>query len=415
MLNKATSGKWISGDVFDFLELKRGYDLPVSQRENGAYPIIASNGLLDYHSEYMVQGPGVVTGRSGTIGKVYFVNGNYWPLNTALYVKDFKGNDALYVSYFLRALELEKYGTGTSVPTLNRNDVHKVRVAFPPLPEQKKIARILSSVDSKLALIDQQITTTQSLKKGLMQKLFTQGVGTQDADGRWQPHTEFQETELGRVPMAWIATSFAKLKQDGVIDSIQDGNHGEKHPVSTDFVSEGIPFIMANCISKQNKLDTNKAAKISREQYLGLRIGFSKARDILLTHKGTIGLTALVDKDHGEIMLTPQVTYYRVREEQSLLPEYLHAYFQSPNFQQKLKVLAAQSTRAYLGITEQSKQLCIIPSITEQKEIACILSTVDRKLEHLQTQKAQTQQLKKGLMQKLLTGQIRVQPDPQDN
>ncbi len=95
MMSKVASGEWVSGDVFDFLELKRGYDLPVSQRENGAYPIIASNGLLDYHSEYMVEGPGVVTGRSGTLGKVYFVNGNFWPLNTALYIKDFKGNDAL--------------------------------------------------------------------------------------------------------------------------------------------------------------------------------------------------------------------------------------------------------------------------------------------------------------------------------
>lgn len=233
-------------------------------------------------------------------------------------------------------------------------------------------------------------------------------MGTLNGKGQWQPHTEFKDTELGRVPAGWEVTSFVDLRNEGIIDSIQDGNHGEKHPVVADFVDNGVPFVMANCISITNKLNTEKASKISHKQYLTLRIGFSQPRDVLLTHKGTVGLTALVEKQHGEIMLTPQVTYYRISDEAKLLPEYLYAYFQNPSFQQNLKTMATQSTRSYLGIREQAKQLCFVPPINEQQEIAKILSTTDTKLTHLTTQKTQTQQLKKGLMQKLLTGQIRV-------
>ncbi|REJ74929.1 MAG: hypothetical protein DWQ36_23210 [Acidobacteria bacterium] len=96
------SSHWQQMRLGDAVELKRGYDLPSRDRRPGAVPLVSSSGVTDYHAEAKVPGPGVVTGRYGTLGKVYFIHDDFWPLNTTLYVRDFKGNDPRFVSYFLR-------------------------------------------------------------------------------------------------------------------------------------------------------------------------------------------------------------------------------------------------------------------------------------------------------------------------
>lgn len=175
---------WEVGEVIDFLELQRGHDLPVQKRMGGSVPIIGSNGIAGYHSQAIVEESGVITGRSGTLGKVYFSEGSFWPLNTSLYIRDFKGNNKKYCFYFLEHFNLKRFGTGTGVPTLNRNIVHKQKTAFPSLIEQEKIAEILDTVSQKKQILEQQKAETQQLKKGLMQKLLT---------GEWRVPVE--ETE----------------------------------------------------------------------------------------------------------------------------------------------------------------------------------------------------------------------------
>ncbi|WP_282164873.1 restriction endonuclease subunit S [Cellulophaga baltica] len=130
--------------------LQRGFDLPSRKRVQGKYPIIAASGFTAWHNEYKVKGPGVTTGRSGTLGKVFYEANDYWPLNTSLWVKNFNGNYPRYIYYFLKTLNFNEFNSGTSVPTLNRNDVHSLDVNVPPLPEQKAIASILSTIDDKI-------------------------------------------------------------------------------------------------------------------------------------------------------------------------------------------------------------------------------------------------------------------------
>ena len=128
--------------------LKRGYDLPVGSRNEGAVPIYAANGKNGAHDEVKIKGPGVITGRSGTIGKVHYCEEGFWPLNTALYVMDFHGNHPRWVYYMLSAFKLERFSEGAGVPTLNRNLVHDELIPLPPLPEQKRIAAILDKADA---------------------------------------------------------------------------------------------------------------------------------------------------------------------------------------------------------------------------------------------------------------------------
>ncbi|PHV10966.1 restriction endonuclease subunit S [Chitinimonas sp. BJB300] len=132
---------WQSGELLSFLELQRGIDLPVQNRRGSEIPIFGSDGLLGFHDTSVTDGPGVITGRSGTIGKPFYTEGRYWPLNTSLYVKNFKGNLPKFVYYKLSESGLERFSTGTGVPTLNRNVAQKEVVTFPPLSEQQKNRR----------------------------------------------------------------------------------------------------------------------------------------------------------------------------------------------------------------------------------------------------------------------------------
>jgi type I restriction enzyme S subunit len=133
----------------DFLTLKRGYDLPEHARVVGEVPVVSSSGITGTHKEAKVDGPGVVTGRYGTLGEVFYIDEPFWPLNTALYVQDFKGNHPRFVSYFLKWILNGKQSDKAAVPGVNRNDLHARQVKVPcDLSEQAAIASILSAYDN---------------------------------------------------------------------------------------------------------------------------------------------------------------------------------------------------------------------------------------------------------------------------
>lgn len=144
----SNQGRWPKRPLIEVAKLQRGFDLPVQDRAHGAVPVYAANGPVGMHSEAICKGPGVVTGRSGTIGKVHYVETDYWPLNTSLFVVDFCGNFPRWVYYRLRSFGLERFAQGAGVPTLNRNLVHGELIEVPPFEEQARIAAILDRADS---------------------------------------------------------------------------------------------------------------------------------------------------------------------------------------------------------------------------------------------------------------------------
>lgn len=146
----------------DFIQLQRGFDLPKSRMQIGEIPVLGSNTIIGYHNEAKVEPPGVVTGRSGTLGLVQYTDEPFWPHNTALWVKDFKGNNSKFVYYKLQMLHLENYNGGVSVPTLNRNVLDIIPITIPDFDTQTRIAGILSAYDDliennrrRIALLEQ--------------------------------------------------------------------------------------------------------------------------------------------------------------------------------------------------------------------------------------------------------------------
>lgn len=149
----------------EIITLQRGYDLPEKDRIPGVIPLIASTGIASFINESKCDGPGVITGRSGSIGKVIYTNNSYWPLNTTLFVKDFHGNNPRYISYWLSMFSLLKYANGASVPTLNRNELTGIECYIHSMKEQQHIVNTIGSVDDLIENYEKQLETIYNLLK----------------------------------------------------------------------------------------------------------------------------------------------------------------------------------------------------------------------------------------------------------
>lgn len=158
------------GDVLTF---QRGFDITKSEQSEGRVPIVSSSGISSYHDKAKVKGPGVVIGRKGTLGTVHFLKEDFWPHDTTLWIKDFKGNDPRFLSYFLPALKLESFDVGAANPTLNRNHVHGIKVLFPrERALQERIAAILSAYDELIENNRRRIALLEKLAEELYREWF---------------------------------------------------------------------------------------------------------------------------------------------------------------------------------------------------------------------------------------------------
>ncbi|MCL4319297.1 MAG: restriction endonuclease subunit S, partial [Firmicutes bacterium] len=165
---------WIYTTIGAQVTLQRGLDITKAQQRGGHVPVVSSSGISSFHDTYAVTGPGVILGRKGVVGSVYYVSSDYWPHDTTLWVKDFHGNEPRFVYYFFKGLSptLAMMDVGSANPTLNRNHVHPIQTIWPPLHEQRAIASILGTLDDKIALNRQMNHTLEQMAQALFQSWF---------------------------------------------------------------------------------------------------------------------------------------------------------------------------------------------------------------------------------------------------
>ncbi|MEO8008451.1 MAG: restriction endonuclease subunit S [Betaproteobacteria bacterium] len=209
---------WRECKLGEVVNLKRGYDLPRNDRVPGPFPIVSSSGITDHHAEAKVSGPGVITGRYGTLGEVFYVEEDFWPLNTSLYVQDFKGNDRRFISYFLRQLNFGTRNAAGAVPGVNRNHLHAIDVRITPLPVQRTIAGILSVYDELIESNQRRIRVLEEMARALYREWFV--------EFRFPSHEKVQRvaTSLGDIPQGWKFLDLAKVCADG--NGVQTGRSG---------------------------------------------------------------------------------------------------------------------------------------------------------------------------------------------
>jgi len=175
---------WSVLPLDEVLVLQRGFDLPSSSRVSGPYPVMQASGMTDGHAEYRVRGPGVVTGRSGVLGNVFFVHEDFWPLNTTLWVKEFRLALPRFAYFILRTVDFKQFNAGSAVPTLNRNHVHSLRVVVPP---RALVDRFESFAAPNLSLIrknELQSKTLAHLRDLLLPRLLSGEIRVRDAEAQ---------------------------------------------------------------------------------------------------------------------------------------------------------------------------------------------------------------------------------------
>jgi type I restriction enzyme S subunit len=164
---------WERSPLDNALVLQRGFDLPIQDREEGEVPVYGSTGVSGYHSKARVSGPGIVTGRSGTLGEVCFVGEAFWPLNTALWVKEFRRVSPFFALFLLRSLDLKQFNGGVSVPTLDRKSVHKVEVLIPPRPITTAFDAFASPIFEQIANLNDQNQKLRAARDLLLPRLMS--------------------------------------------------------------------------------------------------------------------------------------------------------------------------------------------------------------------------------------------------
>lgn len=169
--------EWSPCSVGDVITLQRGFDITKNDQRDGTVPVVSSGGAKSFHDEAKANAPGVVIGRKGSIGSVYFITEEFWPHDTTLFVKDFKGNDPQLVFYLLKGLKLAELDTGAANPSLNRNLVHPLSIMWPSADHQKAVADRLQHVENSTQLLrakySKKMAMVADLRQSLLQKAFT--------------------------------------------------------------------------------------------------------------------------------------------------------------------------------------------------------------------------------------------------
>lgn len=373
---------WKHTRLGNVAELQRGFDLPSSKRIDGDIPIISSGGFSGYHNVSKVKPPGIVTGRYGSIGNVYFIEEDFWPLNTSLWVKDFHGNEPLFIYYLLTSFDFKKFSDKTGVPGVNRNDLHAVKVFVPPNIEQIKIAKTLSTWDKAIRANVRLIDNSKQQKKALMQQLLTGKKRLLD-DSSKPFDAEWKIVTLEQV---------AKYRRGSFPQPY--GN-----PEWEDKVN-GYPFVQVYDIDKNMKLKPSTKFKISNAA-IGKSV-FIPKETIIVSLQGSIGRVAITQYD-----AYVDRTVLLFQEFLDPMNKVFFAYVIQELFEIE-KTKAPGGTIKTITKDVLSNFKILIPPLEEQQKIADVLTNADREVELLEQQFSDLKQEKKALMQQLLTGKRRV-------
>ena len=346
---------WEQRKLGEVAPLQRGFDLPVSQMISGPYPVVMSNGVGGWHSKYAVKGPGVVTGRSGTIGGLQYIEGDFWPHNTSLWVTSFNGNEPKFIYWLYSSLNLERFGSGSGVPTLNRNDVHDQLIGVPcNIAEQRRIGAFFDRLDSLITLHQRKYDKLCVLKKSMLDKMFPKGGSL------------YPEIRFAGFTDPWEQRKLGELTE--IKDSARIPNRLWREA--------GVPYIRASDISQE---DLRGALFIDEEDYAAYKAatGAPEKGDVLFNGGGEIG-KAIINGNSSPIYVQGgAVLYARIAHSSLLDARYLVAAFVTQNVVNAIGVLSAGGTMKHFTL-QPAKNLPIeVPSIAEQRRIGAFFDRLD--------------------------------------
>ncbi|MBA7619470.1 hypothetical protein ES703_26809 [subsurface metagenome] len=356
---------------------------------------ITEKGLKETNLTLMPYGSIIISTRA-PVGYVAIIKGKatFNQGCKGLIPKNIKEINPVFYTYYLLSKKsfLEHLSGGSTFKELSKKTLEDFIVPFPPLPEQQKIAEVLSTVDQAIEKMDEAIENTERLKKGMMQELLTRGIG----------HKNFKDTKIGRIPKEWevvrlgdyidMYSGYAFKRQDFLSDK-----------------SNGTPIIKIGNLQKGSIIIDEETDYVSKDFYEKLPDFQLHHGDVLIALSGaTTGKVSVVDKDLCLALVNQRVGKFKILSPEKVTQEYFYYLSQSDTFKKFVFRNIGQSAQGNLSPNQIKNSEILLPPLPEQKKIAEILSKVDERMKLLKEKKKKLDRVKKGLMNGLLTGRKRV-------
>jgi len=378
--------EWEVVRVGDLADVKYGKANP---RSEGTVPVVGSGGIFAWTDEPLVEFPTLVVGRKGTAGKVWLLEGPSFPSDTAFYLVWKREVDLHYLHGCMSLRPLSGEHAKTTLPSLQRPDLENYLVPLPPLPEQRGIAHVLSTIQRAMAAQDAVIAAAREVKRSLMQRLFTYGPYADSLPTR--------ETEIGEVPEHWQVVKLGDVTESSAFGPRfsgslydEDGNVAVLRTTDLD-ASGNINF------------DTMPRARIESKMIENHAL---LPGDFLVTRSGTCGIAAVFTSYLLPVL--PGAFLIRFRLKSEAIPLFLREYFNSARGQVRVSLLAAGAVQKNISGTSLLKFAIPLPPLSEQRNIAESLDTTNRKIAVEERRKSALQALFKSMLHELMTGKVRV-------
>lgn len=371
---------WQPAHLEDLVFFQRGFDITKAEQRPGAIPVVSSSGIQSFHSEAKIKGPGVVIGRKGSLGTVHFVDCPYWPHDTTLWSKDFRGNDPRYVYYFLHTMDFERYDVGNSNPTLNRNHIHSLDILIPPLHIQKVIVDVLSAYDDLIENNRRRIQLLEQAARLLYKE--------------WFVHLRFPGHEhtkiIDGVPEGWKAITIGEL---GEVITGKTPSKKQKENFGNDMPFIKIPDMHGSAIVVYTEESlSEEGAKTQSNKTL-------PPRSILVSCIGTVGAVAFNaspaqtnQQINSIVPASDLVTYW--------------AYFMTKELKPLLEGMGGGATMANVNKSKFSGIKVIIPSKNLLKLFSDFTKSVFDQIEILTISNARLAKARDLLLPKLMNGEV---------
>lgn len=381
--------EWDCVPLGERIELAYGRSLREEDRKPGNVDVYGSNGRVGSHDVALVNGPGILIGRKGSIGAVHFARRPFWPIDTVYYVVARGGDDPRFLLHLLDYLPLDFLNAATGVPGLSRRDAYALRGSFPPPDEQAAIARILDAADTALGHTRMAVERARELEHSLLHDLLEKGLGP-------------TRTASSTHPPSWIVRRVDEVADVG--SGVTLGND------VSNFRSIELPYLrVANVQDGYLDLSTVKTVRVRVDEVENYRLEMG---DVLMTEGGDIDKLGRGTIWEGQIPnCLHQNHIFRIRTNRKLLePAFYALVVESDIAKRYFNRVAKRTTN--LASTNKTQvrafRFPVPPTVKEQQEIVGVMSASKKKVSSLVAKQAAITELKKSLMEDLLTGRVRV-------
>lgn len=375
---------WHTFRLKDVAKILYGPKLIKKDRVSGEYPVYGSSGIVDKNKKYFIKGPGLIIGRKGSVGKVYFEAGNFYPIDTTYYITETKNCDLRYLYYLLNYSKLNQLNDGSAVPGINREELYNQEYLFPPLHQQEKIASLLWSFDTKIEVNNQINSIIEKICQAIFKLWFIDLIPFRDKI--------IVKSNIGLTQSEWERDlrEFVSFTEGPNIKTIQ-------------YCNEGIPLLNIKSIS-DGKINFSSVNYINTDEvYNKYKRFLLEEGDYVFSSSGTLGKIAKIREDDMPLLLNAGIIRFRTSNNMCG-KNFLKYFLQSDLFRQQITKAASGSVQLNFGPTHLSKMKIIIPSKEWMEKFEHIATLVEQVIDSNIDENKTLLKIRDVLISQLLSG-----------